>query len=152
MCADARRLSEIVPDDIDCVVSFETIEHLSHPEDLLDQACAVLARQKGTLIVSSPPPSPPAVRSPYHVVEWNLEEFASQLDKRFAEVGLFIQIWGVRVPLFRKVSRLLRPARNWWMGEHGGIYPLDAIDIPRRLLGHVLTHIAIARGPIESPR
>lgn len=147
LCGDARELSQIAPGDIDCVVSFETMEHLSHPEELLEQACIVLARKKGTLIVSSPPPTPFGHRNPYHLVEWKLEEFSRQLNERFADVTLFLQLWGVRVPLFRKLSRLVRPVRNWWMGENGGIYPLGAIDFPRRVLARVESHIAIARTP-----
>jgi SAM-dependent methyltransferase len=74
----------------DLVVSFETIEHVSEPERALDEMARVLA-EDGLLLISTPNVSEYLVDNPFHVHEFEAEEFTQALDARFAHVGLLYQ-------------------------------------------------------------
>jgi len=82
------------PDDyFDCIVSFETLEHINDHENLLNQFRRIL-KPGGMLAISTPDinvshrlPS----RSSFHVHELGQEEFMSLLDKYFVIDKLFGQ-------------------------------------------------------------
>lgn len=112
-----------LPDgSIDTVVSFETIEHIEHPEAFLDECTRVLV-PGGKLVVSTPNRdvySDGEAPNPFHQCEMNESEFSGLLGARFPHVQMFIQhptrldirdwrTWAVpdlpRRP-FRKLGRL----------------------------------------------
>ncbi len=84
-----------LPDQsVDCVVSFETIEHFSEQKQFLSEIKRVL-RPGGKLIVSSPnceiysPPSVPT--NPYHIRELTRNELEKLLRANFKYVTLLAQ-------------------------------------------------------------
>jgi len=111
---------------VDLVVSFETIEHVSHPEKFLDECVRVLA-PGGRLIISTPNRQAylkNAPKNPYHLKELTEEEFVVLLAARFRVVQIYTQrptaagwwsarflasesaLWGV--PGFRRLRWLLQ--------------------------------------------
>jgi ubiquinone/menaquinone biosynthesis C-methylase UbiE len=83
---------------VDVVVSFETIEHLSRPEQYLAEVSRVMTAE-GLFLVSTPnrrltSPWRPLKRpvSPFHVQEWLPEEFYAMLCSRFRHVEKLGQI------------------------------------------------------------
>jgi ubiquinone/menaquinone biosynthesis C-methylase UbiE len=71
---------------IDVVTSFETIEHLPHPEKFLDEIGKLLP-MNGKLIISTPVRAGGTLETkpgnPFHLREWNEEEFISLLSTFF---------------------------------------------------------------------
>ena len=92
----AGRAQEIPLGDrsVDCVVSFETLEHFYEQEQFLDEIRRVL-RPGGFLILSSPNReiySPPGSQpNPHHVRELSREEVVSLVERRFGNVILLGQ-------------------------------------------------------------
>ena len=76
--------------EIDLVVSFETIEHVSDPARALDEFARVLGAD-GLLFVSTPNAREYLVDNPFHLRELSSEEFESALAERFASVRLLRQ-------------------------------------------------------------
>ena len=101
---------------VDAVVSFETIEHLEHPERLLDECKRVLA-PRGCLVISTPNRPVYHQHAPnnvYHHHEMTLEEFRSVLAERFEQVTLFGQcVPPPRLLQRRGIRRLLTWQRRW---------------------------------------
>jgi SAM-dependent methyltransferase len=81
---DVRKLTAIQR-DFDAVVSFETIEHLADPEDLIREAQSVLV--PGGLFICSTPNRDFSGKgngqNPYHLCEWSYGEFASSFSRWF---------------------------------------------------------------------
>ena len=81
-------------ESFEAVVAFETIEHLQDPGAFLDEAARVLV-PSGELIVSTPNrdyyaesrPEP----NPFHIREFNYNEFREELEQRFPHVTLFLE-------------------------------------------------------------
>lgn len=92
---DAQALTTLAEEDrFDLVVSFETIEHLPRPEELLKQVSKRMGAQ-AIFYVSTPwreggrLEDKPANK--YHVREWTLAEFASLVGGFFKHVEWFVQ-------------------------------------------------------------
>jgi SAM-dependent methyltransferase len=76
--------------EFDLVVCFEVIEHVPERDGILDELARVLGAD-GILCISTPnrlvyPPG-----NPYHIHEYEPEEFAQALDERFPHVALYRQ-------------------------------------------------------------
>ncbi len=80
------------PESFDTVLSFETIEHLDHPEALVREAARVL-RTRGTWLVSTPrvDATTHAPANPHHRVEYSAPDLEALLRESFADVALFGQ-------------------------------------------------------------
>ncbi|MEN6344935.1 MAG: class I SAM-dependent methyltransferase [Armatimonadia bacterium] len=143
---DALALGSLLVEPPDCVVSFETLEHLPEAGSFLDGVREVLMPRRGTLFLSCPIASAMDGDNPYHLHDFTPEAFASLVHERFAEVTLITQFYGLR-PGLRKVGRLSRVLRNAWMGPHAGMFPADEVAWARRTLCHPFIQIAIARNP-----
>jgi SAM-dependent methyltransferase len=102
----------------DVITSFETIEHLPHPERFL--AAVVKHLSPGALfLVSTPMRHGGGIEAtpvnPFHVREWNAPEFHDLLSGLFREIAFYGQYELVKRPfpysrtLQRKVLKLLRP-------------------------------------------
>ena len=83
---------------LDVICSFENIEHLHHPDRFLEQAARLLA-DDGVLLCSTPDKAltgkywkdgKPA--NPYHMNEWNSDEFGGILAGYFDEVEIRSQV------------------------------------------------------------
>lgn len=74
-------------DSVDLVVCFETLEHFSEPDRVLDQLARVLAPD-GALAVSSPNRDLSLGQNPYHYHEYTVSELRAALSSRFTHVAL----------------------------------------------------------------
>lgn len=77
-------------DEFDLIVSFETIEHVTEPERVLDEFRRVL-RPDGLLVISTPNREVYAPGNPFHLRELAPNELGAELEQRFSEVTLFRQ-------------------------------------------------------------
>jgi 2-polyprenyl-3-methyl-5-hydroxy-6-metoxy-1,4-benzoquinol methylase len=78
---------------VDVVTSFETIEHIAHPQTFIDE-CARVLRPNGTLVISTPNAGiyqQVTPRNPFHCSEMNPDEFNRMLSSRFGSVRLHSQ-------------------------------------------------------------
>ncbi|MBE0659765.1 MAG: methyltransferase domain-containing protein [Bryobacteraceae bacterium] len=95
LAADACRLP--FPDfSFDLIVAFEVIEHLHKPDELLTEARRLLA-PGGQFVVSTPnrlyytETRKLAGPNPFHVHEFDFDEFRAALNAVFPSVSLFLQ-------------------------------------------------------------
>jgi len=96
VCADATRLP-FINNSFDCVVSFETIEHIKEYERFLSE-CRRVLKKEGVFICSTPNRglSSPILKKPlyqYHVKEFYLAEFHHLLNTYFRQVQVFGQYY-----------------------------------------------------------
>lgn len=81
-------------EEIDLVVSFETIEHISGQE-LMIQECKRVLKKDGLLIISTPDKKYyseiPGYHNPFHVKELYPEEFRNLVSKYFSNIVLYKQ-------------------------------------------------------------
>lgn len=109
LVGDAERISQDGPFEV--IVSFETIEHIRHPETFLAESTRVLAPD-GLLIVSTPVrlrgtlEERPA--NPHHLREWSVPEFRALLGEHYRHIDIQGQY------TFRKgVIPYSRTAKAW---------------------------------------
>ena len=86
---DAERISLREP--VDVIVSFETIEHIRHPEAFLAESVRLLA-PGGLLIVSTPVRQRGTLdelpANPHHLREWSLDEYRALLGQHYDHVEM----------------------------------------------------------------
>jgi len=123
--------------EFDVVVSFETIEHLTEPERFVEQCKSVL-RPGGTYLVSTPVNTGGSFVSPYHELEFSVDEFRGLLTRHFPSV----KILGQR----RELSMAIKPLGNlpwrYWnktfesgQGSHKLFTLMDRVNkVPNYLL------------------
>jgi len=123
VCDDsiADRIRAVHPGPFDLVICFELIEHLQAPLKALDLAKRLLA-PGGLLFISTPNVSRPqeAVErdNPYHVVEYDYNQFQSLLQERFKYVQIFPQFVHLASTIGAPVDRSLRQA-EWRSAKEG---------------------------------
>lgn len=82
------------PSEFDLVVSFETIEHVEHQAQMLDEIARVL-KPSGRLVISTPNKSiysgPDRMANPFHVKELDLKSFLTLLGANFAHTEIYGQ-------------------------------------------------------------
>lgn len=76
----------------DAVCSFETIEHVEHPERAIEEFARVL-RPDGVLVISTPNPRVTTrnPENPFHRIEWSAGDFEALLRRCFSDVELYGQ-------------------------------------------------------------
>ena len=83
-CIFASEPAEILPNHYDCIISIETIEHVSRNEagELL-QLMKNWLKETGVLAITTPivPTSNPNPSNPYHLYEYDMEEFCDLLKQ-----------------------------------------------------------------------
>jgi O-antigen biosynthesis protein len=91
MIGNAENLQNIFPTNeiFDVIVSFEGIEHLNNQDSFLQEIKRLL-KKEGQLIISTPR-KPHG--SPYHTIEFSLEEFRTFLSKEFVVEKMYGQIY-----------------------------------------------------------
>ncbi len=75
---------------VEVVVSFETIEHVHNPGQVLNEFRRVL-RSDGLLVISTPNRAHYPAGNPFHRHEFTAEEFREELRVRFKHVALYGQ-------------------------------------------------------------
>ena len=94
---------------VDLVIAFEMIEHLGDWAAMLENACRVLA-PAGQFVVSTPnkyfyeESRRKSGPNPFHVHEFDYEEFREELQRFFPHVSLFVQNHGPSI-IFQPVER-----------------------------------------------
>ena len=78
-------LTGIADESVDCVISFQVIEHIEDDVKMVDEVWRVL-RPGGRFIVSTPNRLMSLTRNPWHVREYTPEEFTALLQTRFNKV------------------------------------------------------------------
>lgn len=98
-----------LPENVDIIISFETIEHLKNPSLLL-QNCLKCLNNNGIFLVSTPISKLPidkAPNNPHHLIEWNLIEFSKTVQSFFTIENIFIQPYieynTPSTPLYKKI-------------------------------------------------
>jgi SAM-dependent methyltransferase len=129
LCGDVSLVGTAGP--AECVVSFETIEHLGDPETLLEPVRRVLG-PGGVFIVSTPVRRGGSISdrpaNPFHVREWNQEEFDRLLSRHFP-VRKFSHQYVYRkrpYPLSRTLNRLA--LRMLYPGRSAGFDRFPVVD------------------------
>ena len=87
---DALQLK--APETFDVAVSFETIEHLEHPDQFI--AAIHNALKPGGIFLISTPIASVTTRvpsNPYHKIEWSYNDFQKMLGNKFEITDVFIQ-------------------------------------------------------------
>lgn len=118
------------------IVSFETIEHVPAPDQMLKNVCTML-ESDGTFAVSTPIRQSGDLReapaNPFHQREWSLPEFEALLLSYFSEVEWFGQNWiskrsicGLKIPgrLNTWILRLLGWSQDRLQERHCEVRPL----------------------------
>lgn len=78
-------LNGIADESVDCVISFQVIEHIKRDSDFVKEVHRVLKRG-GIFIVSTPNSQMSLTRNPWHIREYTPDEFNSLLGGVFSEV------------------------------------------------------------------
>lgn len=78
-------LEGIESESVDCVISFQVIEHIKHDKEFVCEVQRVL-RKGGVFIVSTPNRPMSLTRNPWHVREYSPEEFSALLCGEFESV------------------------------------------------------------------
>ena len=78
-------LSGIESESVDCVISFQVIEHIKHDGEFVREVHRVL-KKGGVFIVSTPNRPMSLTRNPWHIREYTVEEFSALLGGCFEEV------------------------------------------------------------------
>jgi SAM-dependent methyltransferase len=109
--SDCRKIS-LASGTVDTVICFEVIEHLAEQEVLLEEIKRVL-RPDGVLVISTPNrvyyTEERNERNPFHVHEFDIDEFRTLLQGSFANVELAFQ--NHVASLYLGDPRQLRPLR-----------------------------------------
>lgn len=114
-CGDATAIPA-EDSSFDLITSFETIEHIAHPGQFVDE-CARVLTTEGTLIVSTPNRleyRKHDSHNDFHLSEMTLGEFARLLNSRFRHIKYFGQIVTTGT-MFDLAS--MEP---WWINVKGG--------------------------------
>lgn len=77
------------PESLDVVVSFETLEHLTHPERLVASAYNLL--KPGGLFICSAPWNSGSI---FHVKDYTKEDLQALVSTQFSEMEYFVQDMG----------------------------------------------------------
>lgn len=122
----------------DVIVSFETLEHLEHRQQFLQNLRSMM-KERGFLIIStpnktitSPMKAPSEIRNTYHKYEYLEHEFVKELkDAGFTTITKFGQHAYPRIFKFQPLSRLLRRHWNRDKIETAVVSPMVDHSIPR---------------------
>lgn len=88
----------------DCVITFQVIEHIRRDHDFVREIVRVL-KPGGCLIVTTPNRTMSLTRNPWHVREYDLNEFSALLAPHFARVEKMGIEGGERVMAYYEKNR-----------------------------------------------
>jgi len=116
--ASAEKLP-LASDSVDIVISFETIEHLEHPDKFIAE-CARTIRPDGLLIISTPNGSVERrtreAPNEFHINVFDLDAFIGLVSQRFRVLNVYSQR---PVRLSQWCSYALCMDDTPWLSRHG---------------------------------
>ena len=107
---DAKNLK--FPDGyFDCIISFETIEHIPSYLEVLKEFKRVL-KKDGMLIISTPNKDVSSKGrdkplNPFHFKEFTIFEFTNLLENHFDNICLFSQLLIIKIGIQKKINRFI---------------------------------------------
>jgi ubiquinone/menaquinone biosynthesis C-methylase UbiE len=113
---DATKLP-FADDSFEAIISMETIEHLKQYQDYLSE-CKRVLKEGGLFICSTPNKGHgiPEIKefSPYHVHEFQIEEFQNLLSQFFTEIQLYGQDYWHKMEMIKwrirlNIEKLVKP-------------------------------------------
>jgi len=143
-------------DSFDVIVSFETIEHLPNPEKYLS-AVSKMLKADGAFIVSTPVRTKGRLTdkpaNPFHVREWNADEFSDLITSYFSDVRVlgqsfhFLKTW---LPGNRTLISLV--CRAFYPAEFSKLFQTEVTispRLPRLFQCSAAYQIAVCRTPVR---
>ncbi len=108
---DATNLHFLKDDTFDCVVSFETIEHIPNYKKYLKEMHRLL-KPRGLYIVSTPnkkyaSPGLSKPKNPFHVIEFYLNDFKKLLNNYFSDIKIYGQAPSVESLMPEFIKKLI---------------------------------------------
>lgn len=112
----------------DVIVSFETIEHIKKPRDFLNESRRILIKS-GTLIISTPNKKCSMGDNPFHMREYNLNEFIRILRPHFSHIELYGQrpVFRPIISVYHFLSRII----PLWLHPLLHMRPWEKLDIKK---------------------
>jgi SAM-dependent methyltransferase len=108
-----RELVEEFASPVDVAVFLQTIEHVRNPEDMLRHFGTLVADAGGEVIVSTPNlltlagPGEAKSGNPWHIKEYEPEDFYQLLERHFAQVDLYGLYHARKMAAFDRGARAL---------------------------------------------
>lgn len=137
--ADAQRLDFLPDNSVDLFVSFETLEHVPHPECLIAEAKRIL-RPSGRFIVSVPNMwvnEDGVDPNPHHLHVYDWARLAKEVQSSFLLEAAYAQTAGGGMKLSERPRSLFdfhpegkQPAEAEWWLVVGMKDPLESKDVP----------------------
>ncbi|MFN5459040.1 MAG: class I SAM-dependent methyltransferase [Bacteroidota bacterium] len=132
----------------DVVISFETIEHLSQPEEFIFKVCSVL--EPGGIFICSTPNkerlSGAGNINPFHPSELSFHEFESAFEKYFNISGIYHQSETVQYSRYLELKH-----NNSKVGGRSAAYFFNRIENKiRKLLGKDFVYDPYIRKDLEN--
>ena len=124
----------IESESVDCVISFQVIEHIKRDEEFVREVHRVL-KKGGKFIVSTPNRPMSLTRNPWHVREYTAEQFSARLSD-FADVEALgvagnERVWSYYEKNRESVERITRFdifRMQWWMPRWVLQIPYDILN------------------------
>ena len=121
-------------ESFDCVVSFQVIEHIERDKEFVREVRRVL-KKGGKFIVSTPNRPMSLTRNPWHVREYNAEQFSALLSEfstvEAMGVGGNERVWSYYEKNRESVRRITRFdifRMQWWMPRWVLQIPYDILN------------------------
>ena len=121
-------------ESFDCVVSFQVIEHIERDKEFVREVRRVL-KKGGKFIVSTPNRPMSLTRNPWHVREYNAEQFSALLSEFSAVEAMGVggneRVWSYYEKNRESVRRITRFdifRMQWWMPRWVLQIPYDILN------------------------
>jgi SAM-dependent methyltransferase len=127
-------LEGVADESVDCVISFQVIEHIKRDKEFVKEVHRVL-KKGGRFIVSTPNRTMSLTRNPWHVREYTAEQFRELLSP-FSEVEALgvagnERVWSYYEKNRESVHRITRfdiLRMQWWMPRWVLQIPYDILN------------------------
>ena len=123
-CEDATELDSLAPGSVDFIASFETLEHVNDPEELLERFHEVLS-PGGRIILSVPNMwvnEQGVDPNPHHLHVYSRAKVLSQVSRRFIVERVWLQVAGDGFKLADRARAIEavdlarpEPEAEWWL-------------------------------------
>ncbi len=137
LCGDVKDVKNLLKASrFDAVVSFETIEHIHHPEKFISEISELLAPE-GIFISSVPDDIGNGIDNPYHVNKFTRRDYHEMLSEKFPYMESFTQylsfgsqiLPGAGFTPTNADAKLFGNQRNkWWHRLFSNVLPAFTVE------------------------